>query len=49
MTLKPKSSRPLEIFSAGVKVTDYRLYRFFGIWGEEKLMEILFLQIGFHS
>jgi hypothetical protein len=32
-----------------VKVTDYCLDRLFGIWGEGKLVEIMFLQVGFHG
>jgi hypothetical protein len=31
------------------KVTDYFLDRLFGIWGEGKIVEIIFLQVGFHS
>jgi hypothetical protein len=52
MTWKPKPSRLLEISSAGVsggKVMDYCLDRFFGIWGEGKIVEIIFLQVGFHG
>jgi hypothetical protein len=52
MTLKPKSSRLVEISSAGVsggEVTDYCFHRLFGIWGEGKVVEIIFLQVGFHG
>jgi hypothetical protein len=52
MTLKLKFSSPLEISSAGVsggKVTNYCLDRLFGIWGEGKIVEIIFLQVGLHS
>jgi hypothetical protein len=30
-------------------VTDYCLDRLFGIWGESKIVEIMFLQVGFHG
>jgi hypothetical protein len=51
--LKPKFSRLLVIsatgMSGGGKVTDYCLYRLFGIWGEGKIVEIIFLEAGFHG
>jgi hypothetical protein len=31
------------------KVTDYCLYRLYGISGEGKIVEIIFLQVGFHG
>jgi hypothetical protein len=31
------------------KVMDYCLYRFFGTWREGKVVEIIFLQVGFHG
>jgi hypothetical protein len=52
MTLKPKSSRLLEISSAGVsvgKVRDYCLYWLFGIRGEDKTVDIIFVQVEFHG
>jgi hypothetical protein len=51
MTLKPMSSRLLDISSAGCqgKVTDYCLYTLFGIWGEGRIVEIIFVQVGFHG
>jgi hypothetical protein len=52
MTLKPKSSRLLETSSAGMswgEVTDYCPYWRFGICGEGKIVEIIFLQVGFHG
>jgi hypothetical protein len=52
MTLKPKSSRMLEISSAGVpgkNMTDYRPNMFFGIWREGKRADIIFLKVGFHG
>jgi hypothetical protein len=52
MTLKPKFSRLLEISSAGVSgenVTDYSRERLFRIWGEGKIVEIIFLQVGFNG
>jgi hypothetical protein len=50
--MKPKSSRPLEISSPGMsggKVTNYCLDRLFEIWGEGKIVEMIFLQVGFHG
>jgi hypothetical protein len=52
MTLKPKFSRLLEISSAGVpggKATNYYIDRLFGIWRKDKIVEIIFLQVGFHG
>jgi hypothetical protein len=31
------------------KVTDYCLDRLFGIWGENKIEEIIVLQVGIHG
>jgi hypothetical protein len=31
------------------KVTDYCPDRLFGIWGEGKIVETIFLQVGFHG
>jgi hypothetical protein len=50
--LKPKSSRLLEISSAGMsggKVVEYCLYRHFGIYRKGKTVEIIFFQVGFHG
>jgi hypothetical protein len=52
MTLKPKSSRLLDTSSAGVqggKVMDYCVCRLFRIWEEDKIVEIIFFQLGFHG
>jgi hypothetical protein len=52
ITLKSKFSRLLEIFSDGVsgeKATVYCLDRRFGIWGEVRIMQIIFLQAEFHG
>jgi hypothetical protein len=51
MTLKPKSSRLPKLPSAGVsggKVTDYCRGKLFGIRGAGKIVEIIFLHVGFH-
>jgi hypothetical protein len=42
IALKPESLGLLEIPSTG-------LYRLFRIWGEGKIVEIIFLQVGFHG
>jgi hypothetical protein len=31
------------------KVTDYCLDGLFGFWGEGKILQIIFLQVGFHG
>jgi hypothetical protein len=52
MTLKPTSSRLSEISSVGMagrKMTNYCLVRLFGIWGEGKIVDIIFLQVEFHG
>jgi hypothetical protein len=51
MTLKPKSSRLVgNIFCWCVwgKARDYCRDRLSRIWGEGKIVEIIFLQVGFH-
>jgi hypothetical protein len=52
MTLKPKYLKTVRnIFRWRVwgKVTDYCPYRLFGISGEGKIVQIIFLQVGFHG
>jgi hypothetical protein len=52
MTLKPKPLRLMKISSAGVsrrKVIDFHLDRLSGIWGESKIVAIIFLQVRFHG
>jgi hypothetical protein len=52
MTLKPKTSRLLEISSRWrfcEKVTSYCHGRLLKMCGEGKLLEIIFLQVGFHG
>jgi hypothetical protein len=31
------------------EMTDYCLYRLFGIWGEDKIADIIFLEVGFYG
>jgi hypothetical protein len=52
MTLKPQDLKAVRnIFHWHVwgKVMDYCLDRLFRIWGEDKIVEITFLQVGSHG
>jgi hypothetical protein len=52
MTLNPKPSRLLEISSAGVSRGKWRITALIGfteLGGEGNIVEIMFLQVGFHG
>jgi hypothetical protein len=49
MTLKPKPVGNIFTWRIWGKVMDYCFDRIFRIWGEGKIPEIIFLQVGFHG